>query len=185
MQVYELKVTLNHIKPPIWRTFQAPGEITLARLHKVLQIVMGWEDYHLSEFRAGKERYVTPTVDSDFGNEKHKSTTKVRLSEALRLEGQKITYIYDFGDDWQHTIEVFKVLTGVADFKSIICTGGQRACPPEDCGSYPGYMEIVEELKLPADQRDADILEWLEEGYDPEFFDIDEVNRRLKRLKVG
>jgi len=55
--------------------------------------------------------------------------------------GQKITYIYDFGDDWQHTIEVVKLNTGVAELKSILCTGGQRACPPEDCGSYPGYME--------------------------------------------
>jgi len=95
-----------------------------------------------------------------------------------------MTYIYDFGDDWQHTIEVVKIVTGVTELKNFVCTGGQRACPPEDCGSYPGYMEFVEELMLPADQRDPNLMEWLPEGYDPQFFDIAEVNRRLKRLKV-
>lgn len=182
MLVFELKVTLDSIKPPIWRAFQVPAEITFARLHKVLQIVMGWKDYHLFVFKAGKECI---GIHSDWdGNGKIQDSGKIKLSEVLHLEGQKVTYVYDFGDNWQHTVEVVKIIAGAAGFKNILCTGGQRACPPEDCGSCPGYMEIIEQLKLPAKQRDPDMLDWLEENYDPEFFDIEEVNRRLSRLKV-
>ena len=95
-----------------------------------------------------------------------------------------MTYIYDFGDNWQHTIQVMRIITGVAEFKNITCTGGKRACPPEDCGSYPGYQVIVAECKLPHAKRDLDLMKWLEEVYDPEYFDMEAVNRRLKTLKV-
>jgi len=184
--VYELKVTINNIELLIWRTFQVPGGITLARLHEVLQIVMGWGEGHLYEFRSGKNRFGVPTTEEGrFRRENVHDTRIVRLLEVLRLEGQKITYIYDFGDDWQHTIEVVKIVTVDSEFENCLCTGGQRACPPENCGSYPGYITLVEELKLPTDQRDADLMEWLEEGYDPQLFDIAEVNRQLKRLKVS
>lgn len=184
--MYELKVTINNIEPPIWRSFQVPGEITLARLHKILQIVMGWEDYHLYEFRAGKQRFVgaLTTADGRAGRKNIQDTRKIKLSAVLHRKGQKLNYIYDFDGFWPHTIEVVKIVAEDNEINGLLCTGGQRACPPENCGSYRGYLDIIAQLKLGADQRNHALMERLELGYDPEFFDINEVNRWLKRLKL-
>ncbi len=105
--VYEMKVRIKGIKPAIWRRFQVSGNITLYRLHRILQVIMGWSDYHLYEFRVGKWRYGEP--DPDYSPET-KSARCVRVSEILTREMAKFIYIYDFGDYWEHEIVVEGIL---------------------------------------------------------------------------
>jgi hypothetical protein len=102
------------------------------------------------------------------------------VGAVLVRKGQKLLYEYDFGDSWEHEIVVEKMLPFDPRAKYPACLDGARACPPEDCGSFPGYMGILEALKAPKKtEEQKELLEWLEEGYDPERFDLEAVNRRL------
>ncbi|HWR41287.1 MAG TPA: plasmid pRiA4b ORF-3 family protein [Patescibacteria group bacterium] len=178
--VYEMKIQLEYIKPPVWRKFLVPADIRLDRLHAIIQWVMGWSNYHLFEFMAGKIRYGKRSpYDDDF---RVVSVAKTSLNEVLTKEKQKMRYIYDFGDDWLHCLQLMKIHE-MEEFPAYTCLDGKRACPPEDCGSIPGYMEILEQLALPEDERDEELMDWLGD-YDPDAFDLDTLNRKLRRLKV-
>jgi len=177
-KVYQLHISLKHSKPKIWRRFLVTEDTTLEKLHKIIQEVMGWEDYHLHEFTIGEKRYGMPDEewDNDVENEK-----KVKIGELNLVEKQKIEYVYDFGDHWEHEIKVEKILPFDSAVKYPKCLDGKLACPPEDCGSIWGYDELFELSELPKDElneEDSDRLEWLGD-YDFEHFSVDEVNAVL------
>jgi len=98
---FQLRIALRDISPPIWRRFQIPGVITLPGLHRVIQVVMGWENYHLHLFRFGEKEYGIP--DPDFPTEMRNERGR-RLHEFLRDEGEVFGYEYDFGDSWEHEL---------------------------------------------------------------------------------
>ncbi|HBV96459.1 MAG TPA: hypothetical protein DEF36_05400 [Desulfotomaculum sp.] len=173
--MYIIKVTLKDCRPPIWRRFQISGSSTLYKLHRVLQVVMGWENSHLYQFCIKKVFYSDP--DPGYGIENAK---KIRLDQ-LAGARDSFTYEYDFGDGWNHSIQVEKVLPA-QEKEAPRCLAGARACPPEDCGGPWGYGEILEAINDPEHGED-EMLEWVGEDYDPEAFDLDQVNRGLKRLK--
>jgi hypothetical protein len=112
-QIYQLKVTLAHISPPIWRRIQVPGDITLLRLHAVLQITMGWTNSHLHGFRANGQFYSEP--DPDFNDLKVIDERQVRLSQIAPEIGSRFVYEYDFGDSWDHELIVEKILPSGAN----------------------------------------------------------------------
>ena len=176
MQSYQLKIALDRIKPPIWRRLLVPADIALDDLHGVFQAAMGWFDGHLHEFVVGKRAYgpADPDLPTDFDDE-----TGVSLASLISQEGETFRYIYDFGDDWMHTITLEKAS---ADTSGSIprCIDGKRACPPEDCGGIPGYQQILEALKRPAHPDSEELLDWLGDGFDPEYFDLDGINEQLK-----
>lgn len=178
--IYQLKATLRGIRPPIWRRVQVPGEMTLAQLHSILQIVMGWDDYHAWEFRIGGRSFGIP--DPDYGME-CQDALETRLDEVVRESKARFRYIYDFGDDWVHDVLVEKILAPEPGVDYPICTGGKRAAPPEDCGGVYGYYEKLEIIENPYHPEYEETVEWLGESYDPEEFDLDLVNKRLRRLK--
>ena len=179
-RIYELKIQLEHIRPLIWRRFQVPAETRLDRLHVIIQWVMGWSNYHLYEFVAGKNHYgKSSPYDDDF---KVISAAKTPLDEVLTKEKQHIRYVYDFGDDWVHRLQLVKIFE-TEEFPSYLCLAGERACPPEDCGSFTGYEEILEQLALPEEEREPELMEWIGD-YDPDKFSIELLNRKLRRLKV-
>lgn len=178
-RIYQIKITLDDIRPPIWRRVQVPGAITLADLHDVIQVVMGWENCHLHEFRIGSGRYA-PSVNEEFDMEMTAGDTEVRLCDVVTRPKAKLRYIYDFGDDWRHTLTVEKILEPEAGGKYPICLAGERACPLEDCGGPWGYSDILEARKHPDDPQLAELLEWAGR-YDPEAFDLQAVNARLRR----
>jgi hypothetical protein len=130
MKIHQLKITLKHIKPPIWRRLEVPADIKLGKLHDVIQIAMGWTDSHMHAFIAGQTVYGTP--DPEFGGGT-KSERNVRLDSIVKAGG-KLVYEYDFGDGWVHEIKVEKVLDADPAAHYPRCTAGKRACPPEDCG---------------------------------------------------
>ena len=178
--IYQLKITLRDIKPPIWRRVQVKSNITLAQLHDVIQATMGWEDYHLHQYEKDGIYYGLPEQNYDYEilNEK-----RFKLNSILTSENEKLDYEYDFGDSWQHTIELEKILAPEPNEKYPVCLAGKRACPPEDCGGIWGYEDLIEALRDPDHPEHEDMLEWAGEDFDPEYFEVDEVNEQLKFIK--
>nr|WP_322075672.1 plasmid pRiA4b ORF-3 family protein [Burkholderia cenocepacia] len=151
---YILRVELKYIKPAIWRRIVVPGSIRLGKLHVVLQLAMGWEGGHLHEFVFGEPNYGEP---DDFGFQSDPpmlNEAQVTLSKALG--GLKsFTYIYDYGDNWQHRIKVEKALVPDPDMRRPLCLDGQNACPSEDVGGVPGYAGFLEAITDPAHDVNA------------------------------
>jgi len=178
VNVYQMKVTLEDISPPIWRRIQVTNDTTLGRLHRILQTIMGWSDYHLHEFVIDGVSYGVPDKETMFENEKN-----VRLSQVVSEEKTKFTYIYDFGDYWQHKILIEKILPLEPDIQYPICIKGKRTCPPEDCGGAGGYEEFIETIQDPDHPEHDEMLEWAGGSFDPEAFDIEEINRELRKIR--
>jgi hypothetical protein len=178
--VYQLKITLKDVRPPVWRRVQVP-DCSLAMLHEIIQVAMGWENYHLYDFVVGGERYTDPRGMDDLDME---DAGKVKLSQVAPKEKAKLRYTYDFGDNWQHEVLVEKVLPPEEGQKYPVCIAGKRACPPEDVGGPWGYMEFAEAIRDPQHERHEEFIEWRGE-FDPEVFDPDAVNLELRQFWEG
>jgi hypothetical protein len=178
--IYQLKVTLKESKPPIWRRILVPGDISLSKLHQILQIAMGWEDSHLHQFIVGGTYYGEP--DPGFRDEM-KSERRVKLNQVAPHEKGRFTYEYDFGDSWEHQIVVEKIVPPEPGARYPVCTAGTRACPPEDCGGVWGYESLLEAIADPNNPEHDEMLEWVGEDFDPDAFDLEEINERLKRIR--
>jgi hypothetical protein len=178
--IYQIKVTLLDTKPPIWRRLQVPADLTLAQLHNVLQIAMGWDDEHMHEFRVGQRRFGRPEpADPFMGMPGIESERTARLSAVLGRAGAKMIYTYDFGDSWEHGIALEKQLPGDPNTTYPVCTDGQLACPPEDCGGIPGFYDLLDALADPNHERHEELSDWIDENFDPQGFSLDLLNRKL------
>jgi hypothetical protein len=178
--IYQIKVTLLGTKPPIWRRLQVPADLTLAQLHNVLQIAMGWDDEHMHEFRLGQRRFGRPEpVDPCMRMPRVESERTARLSAVLERAGAKMIYSYDFGDSWEHSIVLEKQLPADPNTTYPVCTDGQLACPPEDCGGIPGFYDLLDALDDPNHERHEELRDWIGEDFDPQAFSLDSVNRKL------
>ena len=177
--VYELEIWLMEIEPRIWRRFAVPANIKLPRLHEVIQDMMGWTNSHLHEFSGENCRYSEPdpdlVMDGDTLDE-----GKARLTDLVRQPKDQFVYQYDFGDNWQHVVEVVSVGTPETGVKYPVCLAGERACPPEDCGGPWNYDEFLETILDPDHEEHEEMIEWVGSSFDPEAFDVNEVNRLLR-----
>jgi len=178
--IYQLKVTLTGIKPPIWRRIQMPSDMRLDKLHQILQVVMGWTDSHLHQFSVGHTSYgiLDPDLDMDIRSER-----TVQLSHILPSPKAKCIYEYDFGDSWEHELVLEQIVTPDPATRYPICLAGKRACPPEDCGGVWGYAEFLEAIHDPDHPEHETMLDWIGGNFDPEAFDLDTVNRLLTRIR--
>ena len=181
-KVFQMKVTLHGSKPPIWRRILVGDNLTLAKFHDLLQLVMGWSDSHLHAFRIGGQMFGNPD-DDETGMLEMKNERKYKLSQFHFDEGANFVYEYDFGDSWEHKIVIEKVLPVIDDVQIPVCLKGKRACPPEDIGGVWGYADFLEALTDPDDAEHNDYLEWVGEDFDPEAFNLDEINAALKSFK--
>jgi hypothetical protein len=144
--VYQLKVTLQGSKPSIWRRVLVTGDTTLAKLHDILQIAFAWEDYHLHQFTIGGVDYGVPDPDYDDWEHVLINEKRIKLAQVITGPKQRFLYTYDFGDGWDHSILVEKVLAADPEGRYPVCTAGRRAAPPEDCGGIWGYHHMLEVL---------------------------------------
>lgn len=181
-EIHQLKITLRYIRPPVWRRVEVPKDITLAKLHRIIQVAMGWYDSHLHQFIVGKTYYGEPSLD-EFSELDLKDERKVRLGQVLSKPKQKMVYEYDFGDGWEHDIVLEKVLPPDSNTRYPVCLEGARACPPEDCGGVPGYKNFLDAIRDPDHEEHDEFLEWIGGEFDPEDFDIALANRELNRIK--
>jgi hypothetical protein len=178
-QVYQFKVTLEGIRPPIWRRIQVPETYTFWDFHVAIQDVMGWMDYHLHEFEIrNPTNGIKVTIglpDDDFPKRNLPGWAQ-KIANYFSLENPSADYIYDFGDYWVHRIKLEKILPREKNVDYPICVKGKRAAPPEDCGGVSGYQNILEIIKNPGQEEYEETIEWLGEEFDPEHFDPKEVN---------
>jgi hypothetical protein len=183
----QLKVSLLEIRPAIWRRLLVPATIKLPKLHDVLRLSFGWTNSHLHAFRLGEECYQVAYPDDwgedFFGTSRPRDEAKFRLCDLLPAKDDSLVYEYDFGDSWLHEVLVEELRTGAAD-PGVRCLDGARAGPPEDCGSIPGYENLVAAMADPTHPERRELLDWLGGPYDPEAFSLDRLNRRLRRLKL-
>jgi len=186
--VFELKVTLRGVRPPIWRRIRVSGHRTLAEFHEILQEVIGWTNTHLHQFEiAGRYFVPTSTEDEELDIE-GEDESAITLAEAVRLAGKSFRYDYDFGDGWEHTIQVEKVLPAEAKSAVPVCLAGARRCPPEDCGGPYGYQELLEALRDPSNPQYTEMREWIadlfgsEARFNPEAFSTEAVNESLEQF---
>jgi hypothetical protein len=178
-QVYQLKVTLKGSKPPIWRRIQVQGGVTLGKLHTILQVVMGWTDSHLHQFIVDGLCYGVP--HPDWGMEV-KNENRVRLNQIVSGANHRFVYEYDFGDSWEHQIVVEKVLPRAEGVRYPVCLTGKRACPPEDVGGVWGYAGFLEAIQNPDHPDHELMLGWIGGEFDPEEFDLEDINQALRQL---
>ena len=182
--IYQIKVTLLGTNPPIWRRLLVPAVLTLAQLHVVLQIAMEWEGGHMHEFRVGHRHFgQSDPEDLSMGMPPVENERTVRLAGVLRRVGARVIYTYDFGDSWEHGIVLEKRLPVDPITKYPVCTDGQLACPPEDCGGVPGFYDLVEVITDPNHERHEELSEWISDDFDPQAFSVDHVNRRLSPIR--
>lgn len=180
--IYQLKISLNHTRPAVWRRIQVSGNMNLGRLHDVLQVVMGWTNSHLHQFIIDGQSYGDPMFDEDeeLG---YLDEWDVRLTQVIENERQHFIYEYDFGDSWMHTILVEKILPPDPKMRHPNCLEGARACPPEDVGGVHGYIRFLQAIRNPKDEEHDEYLVWVGGAFDPETFDLQAVNRELRKLK--
>jgi hypothetical protein len=176
---YQLKVSLRDIRPPVWRRLLVP-DCSLARLHEAIQVAMGWANYHLYSFEVGDEGYTDPRGAAELDME---DAGRARLSDIIPGEKARFGYTYDFGDNWDHEVLVEKVLPPGEGRAYPACVDGKRACPPEDVGGPWGYAEFLDAIRDPGHEQHEELLEWAGGEFDPEAFDLEGINKQLRRLK--
>ncbi|MFZ2056818.1 MAG: plasmid pRiA4b ORF-3 family protein [Acidimicrobiales bacterium] len=178
---HRLRVSLDRIEPEIWREVVVPSGFSLGELHTVIQLAMGWADCHLHDFHIDGQRY---TELSDFDDDWGQPGVDENVARLTDVAGprKRFSYEYDFGDSWHHMIKVVSVapIGDGPDAEIPVCTGGARACPPEDVGGIWGYARSLEAAADPEDDEHDSYMGWLGEDFDPECVDIAAVNAALE-----
>lgn len=187
VRAFLVRLDLHGAKPPVWRRLELPGDLTLPRLHDVVQAAMGWTNSHLHRFRTGRDPRA-PYFVTHFDVEEGEDGTledDVRLDQLVSQKGDELWYEYDFGDGWDHRLVVEEVLD--EPLPTARCTAGRMACPPEDCGGVGGYEELAtwvrsghDDALLPGGFDDAaHAHDWLPLDWHPDHFDVEETNAAL------
>lgn len=188
--VYQLRITLLGVRPPIWRRVLVPPGESAEYLHDVIQRAMGWYDSHLHQFLLGERPNYISVEPPDPENERDHPTMdsrRIPIRALLQRGGGRVLYNYDFGDGWMHEVRLEKEVPLEKDAFLPQCLEGRRACPPEDCGGIYGYADIVRMLKDPKFEPESssreELLEWLGDEFDPEAFDMEAVNDQFRPSK--
>ncbi len=177
-QVYQLKVTLQDIVPPVWRRLLIPGGYTLDRVSRAIQLAFGWQGYHLHSFEFDGGQYGQPDPDGEL---ELRDELDARL-DAVAGKDSRFSYTYDFGDWWEHEVEVEAISLADPDERYPLCLDGERAGPPEDVGGGYGYANLLAALADPAHRDHESMREWVGTGFDPEAFDPGRTSTLLRRL---
>lgn len=180
MNIIEINVTLEYIEPAITRTLQVPGTIRLDRLHLTLQAAMGWSNAHLYMFEAGGVTWGTP--DPDFGGDEWPAN-KTTLARVIADTGARsIRYIYDFGDSWEHKLQIGNITDPIPKDLYPCLTDVSGRCPPEDVGGIPGYEAFRDAMADPKHPDHTNFKEWYGGPFDPKMPDSDDLRLEVLRL---
>jgi hypothetical protein len=177
--IYQLKITLKHVEPAIWRRIEVP-DCTLEDLHYYIQAAMGWENCHLHQFVVGRQRFTdVETLDGD-SDDSDAAQTLISDIVPERSRKFRFEYEYDFGDGWRHEIAVERRAAPEKGVKYPRCLAGERACPPEDCGGAWGYMDLLAAIADPDHERHDEYMEWCG-SLNPDAFDCEKATMALRR----
>jgi hypothetical protein len=182
-RVYQFKITLKGIKPPIWRRIQSKDG-TLDKLHEHIQTAMGWTNSHLHQFKIGGVIHGDPQLlyEGWEDEEPPVNSLKTKISKIVPKDGKRFrfAYEYDFGDGWEHEILFEGFLPAVKGVRYPLCVEGERACPPEDVGGTGGYQEYLEAMANPKHEEHESFMEW-RGPFDPEGFDAGAATKSMRK----
>ncbi|MFZ5569557.1 MAG: DUF1841 family protein [Thermodesulfobacteriota bacterium] len=174
-RVYRFRITLEETEPRIWRLIEVPENYTFWDLHVAIQDAMGWQDNHLHRFEIHHPKTGQLLEIGIPGMDETEETTaagwRYPISELFSLKHPAAEYLYDFGDDWRHSVVLEEILERRKSQKYPRCLEGQGACPPEDCGGIPGFYDLLAVLQDKEHPEYDEILEWVGRKYDPAVFD--------------
>lgn len=180
-QVAQIRISLDHVKPTIWRRVEVPLSSTLEQLHRVVQAVMLFEDCHLFEFDVDGSRYVMSSDDDDTPTE---DAGRLSVQTMIARGIKAFSYTYDFGDDWRHTIIIEQVNEANPEIVYPRFLAGARAAPPEDVGGVPGFENFVAAMTLTRHPDKARLRKWYGRSFDPEEIDAADIAARMKHLSA-
>jgi hypothetical protein len=184
-RICTIRIELMHSEPLIWREVEAPVSITLDDLHRIIQIVMGWEEEHLWEFTIAKKHYAPPDeFTSPF--EPVSDSGEVRLSHILRPRRTTFQYLYDFGDSWLHHVIATKTRAPEAAVAYPRYIAGERNSPLEDIGGlygfYAGLAAIAANDDHDEEIDEPDDLHGWARSFDPDYVDAEGIEDRLRLM---
>ncbi|MDO9153046.1 MAG: plasmid pRiA4b ORF-3 family protein [Paludibacter sp.] len=180
-QIYQIHISLIDFKPRIWRRILIHPDILLVDFHRIIQTVMGWTNSHLHQFEKDRAFYAPNELEI----EDTADSRKIKVNKLLKKENDRIKYEYDFGDGWRHDIVLEKILPFDSAIQLPVCIKGKRNCPPEDCGGIWGYADLLEIISTPRHKEYKEMIDWLGEDFDPNYFDLDEINEMLQEENYG
>ncbi|MBT8334333.1 MAG: plasmid pRiA4b ORF-3 family protein [Deltaproteobacteria bacterium] len=179
---YQLKISITFSDPLIWRRILVPGSMTLASLHRAIQVCMGWSDSDTHQFLVGKIFYQT-----GFGIENMKKKPEYdeanyklyQLEESMQFI---FTYLYDGGEGWELELTLEDVLPQGCKEKHPVLLDGALGCPPQEVGDIHQYQALLDEFERSGDDSQEYLA--IPDGPDfyPEVFDIDVINDRLRDI---
>ena len=184
VSIYQLKIALKHVRPPVWRRVQVPSNIALQDLHLVIQAAMGWENCHLHCFNFGGRQFSAAFAPGELLEMEMENEQGKLLSTFIKAPKDCFTYEYDFGDDWEHQVTLEKLLPLDPELPVSyypLCIAGKRACPPEDCGGPFGYADLLRALADPTHPDHNEMMEWASD-IDPEAFDPAARSAHIKSI---
>jgi Plasmid pRiA4b ORF-3-like protein len=182
-RLYQFKITLKDIRPPIWRRIQV-RDSTLDKFHERIQTAMGWTNSHLHHFQVGDILYGDPVLMGEgFQEMNYRNSLTTNLSAIVPRSGERFRfeYEYDFGDCWLHDVLFEGCLRAEPGLRYPLCLEGERNCPPEDVGGIQGYQEFLEVIADPNDEEHEQYLGWIGGSFRPEAFDPESATRRMRR----
>jgi hypothetical protein len=196
--IYRFKISLLDIEPEIWRLIEVPDTYSFWDLHVAIQDAMGWLDYHLHTFvpvSTGESSTVQIGIPESSMDDEYLAGWEVPITRYFVNPGDAARYDYDFGDGWSHEVRLVAIEPKERGAKYPRCIGGERACPPEDCGGIPGYYRLLEVLADPRDEEHEEMVEWLKGHakcyfpYDPGVFDAGAIRfwdpKKRWRIMMG
>jgi hypothetical protein len=192
-QVFQFKIELHEITPMIWRRILVPAYYNFWDLHVAIQDSMGWQDSHLHHFEVrgkGKRKRTQigiPDFDMISDLEEVYPGWEIPVFAYFNDLGVAAKYLYDYGDSWMHTVKLEGYLIQEKGIEYPICIGGERACPPEDCGGLPGYYNVIDTISDPTNDDYEEMKRWIGKDWNPEWFykDLVKFDNPYKRWKVA
>jgi hypothetical protein len=180
--VIQIKISLKYSSPLIWRRLQVPATQPLRGLHRIIQASFSWNSSHLYVFNVDGIEYGDPELDN--GEMGWENDQNRKLSQIAKVT-DNFTYTYDFGDNWEHKIEIEEFLKSKKGVKYPLCIDGKETAPLDDVGSIPGHYNMLEALSNPDHPEHEEYCSWVGEFYHLQKFNISHVNELgLQRRRI-
>jgi hypothetical protein len=181
-QIAIIRIELEGIEPLIWRRAAVRTVMNLNELHGVIQAVMGWLNCHLWAFEADDRRFSMRLPVEPEWNEQYENSERTALGMLLQAGLRRMEYVYDMGDYWQHRVIVERLTAPLSEVRYPQFLGGERRCPPEDCGGVPGYYEFMKNVTSKHKDKRAHAVAWYSRPYDADDIGEKTVVAALRRL---
>lgn len=181
-QIARIRITLEDMKPAIWRRVELPVTNSLKTLHLAIQACMLFENYHLFQFDIGDAAYGIRFDDDDAFMVRTRDAAHMRINKLVERGITSFTYTYDFGDNWRHRIKIEEISSTIPGTNYPRFVDGERRAPPEDVGGTPGFEEFLEAMSKPRHPERKSMIEWYGRPFDPADISPDEISARMAKL---